>query len=52
LVLALFFVESRGWRVKAPGQAVLEIVYAIADGFWGIEQSAVWFRQYLTPLED
>ncbi len=47
--IAIFFLERAGFRVEAPEQAVLDIVYAIDAGTATVEDAAEWFRRHTSP---
>lgn len=46
-VMTFFFLERAGYRVVAPEDTVLELVYAIEDGRASVNEVSDWFRQYV-----
>lgn len=51
VTLALFFLERVGYRIEAPQQTVVDIIYAI-DGGCSVGEVVEWFRRYTTGPED
>jgi death-on-curing protein len=51
-VIAFFFLERAGYKVDAPEQAVIDLVYAVESGTASVEDVARWFRHYVLRPEN
>lgn len=49
-IIAFHFVERQGYRINAPYEAVLRLVYGVVNDTIDVTEAAEWFCKYSFPF--